>query len=59
MSSKETIISSVRIKPVLQEEDIEKMCCVTGNTILFQKTNEKYTFEYIFDENQSTDKIFN
>jgi len=35
MSSIETIISCVRIKPLVHEEESERICSVSGNTILF------------------------
>lgn len=52
MSEKETIISCVRLKPPQSLEDEDKVCIVLDTkTVIFPKSNEKYTFEYIFDEN--------
>lgn len=61
MSDKETIISCVRLKPPCSVEDQDKICtAIDVKTVVFPKTNEKYTFgikkinillEHIFDEN--------
>ena len=52
MSEKKTMISCVGFKSFQSLEDKDKVCTVNDvKTVVFPKTNEIFTFEYIFDEN--------
>ncbi len=47
--SKETIITSVRIKPLLQGEEQEKIAfALNEKSIAFTKTTEKYEYGTLF-----------
>ena len=46
------MISCVGFKSFQSLEDKDKVCTVNDvKTVVFPKTNEIFTFEYIFDEN--------
>ena len=52
MSEKKIMISCVEFKSFQSLEDKDKVCTANDvKKVVFPKTNEKFTFECIFDEN--------